>query len=401
MATIGYEVNRYLKSNGTYMVRLRITHNTTLKYFNSGIYVPKKAVSRNWKVKDKVLNSQICDEIAHYTTQLALYKGDVARCADAEAVYRVLMANNNRGIRQDVDFFDFTEKHINQLRNEGRDNTAGSYQTMINSFKSFTNKRTLLFNEITAELLNDYLKHLGLGRRCASLYLTLIKSVFNAAMRKYNIDEIVIKNPFNNVLKPQTATPAKRALTAEQIRQIAKVTCSGRREQFAKEVFLLSFFLVGINAADLYDCDLIENGAITYYRCKTRTRREDNAKMIVKIPTIAKTLVEKYSDKTKKKVFHFHIRYANTGNFTHAINTGLKSIGKKVGIANLQMYCARHSWATIAATDCKIDIYTIHKALNHSANNLKITETYIRESWEWLDEANNKVIGFVFGENYL
>ena len=119
--------------------------------------------------------------------------------------------------------------------------------------------------------------------------------------------------------------------------------------------------------------------------------------MVITIPTIAKDIANRYKDLTRKKVFNFHIRYASSANLTHALNKALKSIGEKVGIPKLQMYCARHSWATIAATDCKIDIYTIHKALNHSSSKLKITETYIRESWDWLQEANNQVIDFVFG----
>ncbi len=99
-------------------------------------------------------------------------------------------------------------------------------------------------------MLNEYLKQLGLTRRIASLNYTLIKAVFNDAIRNYNIDEIVIRNPFNNVVKPQTTVPEKRGLTAAQIKSIAEVNCRTSREQLAKDVFLLSFFLVGMNVAE-------------------------------------------------------------------------------------------------------------------------------------------------------
>lgn len=397
MATIGYEISNYHKSNGTRQIRFRVNHNKTLKYFCSGIFVAEKEISRNGNIKNKVIVSQICEQVAAYTNILTLYKDEVSMCADAQGVYNLIRRIETKSSRRDVDFFEYANLMVARIQAEGRASTAGTYITMLNSFRAYTKCGTLYFNDITSQMLNDYLKQLGLTRRIASLNYTLIKAIFNDAIRNYNIDEIVIRNPFNNVVKPQTTMPEKRGLTAAQIKSIAEVNCRTSREQLAKDVFLLSFFLVGMNVADLYDCDTINDDTITYYRCKTRDRREDKAKMVITIPTIAKDIANRYKDLTRKKVFNFHIRYASSANLTHALNKALKSIGEKVGIPKLQMYCARHSWATIAATDCKIDIYTIHKALNHSSSKLKITETYIRESWDWLQEANNQVIDFVFG----
>ena len=55
MATVGYEISHFTKSNGTKSIRLRLSHDGKSKYFNSGIFVPCAAISRNGNIKDKRL----------------------------------------------------------------------------------------------------------------------------------------------------------------------------------------------------------------------------------------------------------------------------------------------------------------------------------------------------------
>lgn len=78
--------------------------------------------------------------------------------------------------------------------------------------------------------------------------------------------------------------------------------------------------------------------------------------------------------------------------FCAALNKGLKSIGKILGIEDLEFYAARHSWATIANNDADIDKYTVHSALNHVDENMKVTDMYIRKSYEKIDRANRAVL---------
>ncbi len=393
MATIGFQISDYAKSNGSINVRLRLTHNKHNKYFSSGIFVAKEDLSRSGNIKNKVIGSLISELVTKYTNRISAYAEEISRCSSVNEVYRII-TQDDKPKQTEIDFFEYAEGFIKKKHCK---KTIGSYRTMLSSFRSFIRKKTINFNDITPTLLRSYIEHLNPLRRRASLYITLMKSVFNSAIKEYNDDSIVIKNPFSKIEMPKGTTPEKRGLTIEQVRAIANHKCTGRREQFAKDMFLLSFCLVGMNAIDLYDCDTIDDNTITYYRCKTRGRRDDNAKMVVTIPPIAQGIANKYRDLTKRKVFNLHIRYAESGNLNANINKGLKVIGKKVGIDNLQMYCARHSWATIAANDCRMDIYTIHKALNHTTSKLKITETYIKQNWKWLEEANNQVMDCVFG----
>lgn len=129
---------------------------------------------------------------------------------------------------------------------------------------------------------------------------------------------------------------------------------------------------------------------------KTKDRRNDKAKMVVRVHPIIKDLVEKY--RGKERVFNFHERFVDMAELNRSINIGLKEIGKELGIEKLQFYAARHSLATIAANEAGIDRWTVNLMLNHTDRSMRVTELYIKRDFSPVNEANYKLIGYVFGE---
>ena len=160
-------------------------------------------------------------------------------------------------------------------------------------------------------------------------------------------------------------------------------------------MFLLSFCLVGINAIDLYNCTDCKDGRITYQRTKTKDRRVDKAEISIKIEPEIQALVDKYRDPSGERVFKFYKMYSSLDTLSAAINKGLKKIGELIGVDDLEFYAARHSWATIALNDAEVDKYTVHAALNHVDDSMKVTDMYIRKSWDPIDKANRKVLDLV------
>lgn len=240
------------------------------------------------------------------------------------------------------------------------------------------------------------------SRRMISLYPAGLRHLFKEAMRRYNdYDRNILRikhSPFDYVSLPKQEAARKRALSIEQIRNIESLCkeLPEGRARLSGECFMLSFFLMGMNSADLYECSLMENNVISYNRAKTRDRRLDRARMDVRIPERAMHIAEKYRDPSGEKVFSFHRRYSSPADFNRALNIGLKTIGKRLGIEDLEFYAARHSWATIAINKAGIDKYTVHEALNHIDESMKVTDIYIERSFENENNANDKVIATVF-----
>ena len=63
-------------------------------------------------------------------------------------------------------------------------------------------------------------------------------------------------------------------------------------------------------------------------------------------------------------------------------------------------HAARHSWATIARNDLRINKYVVHEALNHVDDAMKVTDMYLEKDYSQNDDANRRVITYVLtGDN--
>jgi len=331
--------------------------------------------------------------------------------------------NGEREEQQTIDFIRFSRKWISSTTIKG----APNYTTAINALIRFIGKEELDVNQITLQFLEQFKDFLNNERevhvkkliqqgkrvpsnRSLSLYLTSIKRLFNEAEKRYNKKEkniiLIPYSPFVDFKIPKQEITRKRAIPADVIKKIWKLpykdmkkgyksTC---RYNLAKDCFILSFCIIGINSVVLYNATEITGNTIIYNRTKTKVRRLDRAKMMVNIPKIIFPLVMKYRDKTNKHLFNFYQYYANEKSFNKAINYGLKEIGAILKINDLEYYAARHSWATIALNKVGIDKYTVHAALNHIDDSMKVTDIYIERDFVNENKANKKVVKYVFGK---
>ena len=248
------------------------------------------------------------------------------------------------------------------------------------------------------------------SNRSLSLYLISIKKLFNEAKKKYNKKEknlILIPNsPFMELEIPKQEATRKRAISADIIKKLWKLPYKDMKKGYkstchynlAKDCFILSFCLMGINSADLYNATEMRGNTIIYNRTKTKARRLDGAKMMVDIPKIVQPLIDKYKDSTGKRLFNFYQYYGDEKTFNKAINYGLKEIGAILEVDDLEYYAARHSWATIALNKVGIDKYIVHAALNHIDDSMKVTDIYIERDFVNENKANTKVVKYVFGK---
>lgn len=318
---------------------------------------------------------------------------------DIDSIMEVLKSNKND--KSGIDFIAFSRKwcgqhqYVKGIRN---------YLSAINSFCTFFERDHVLCNEVTAKNMKRYEEWLSDKPRAQSLYTSAIVRLFNEARDYYNDEDndiIRIKHILRKYKPARQNVAEKRALTTGQVRSIFALPYSGMlhkgkqcRRDLALDCFRLSFCLMGMNSADLYNATEYDGEYITYCRTKTRDRRNDKAKMVVRVHPCIKALVERY--RGKSHVFNFSERYSSMGDLNRSINIGLKEIGHELGIDNLQFYSARHSMATIAANEAGIDRYTVNLMLNHTDQSMRVTELYIKRDFTPINEANFKLLEYVF-----
>ena len=422
MLTIKAEIKRSeLKADGTYNVKIRFTLDRKVKRLSTNLFVTQQDLTKSLKFKeDTSIKREIDRLVLYYREQCLKLQLDQNHYSLDEIIE---FLNGEQEKQQTIDFIKFSREWIASTTIKG----APNYTTAINALVRFVGKEELDINLITLDFLEQF-KAFLIGERDArtkklmqqgkrvtsnrtlSLYLVSIKKLFNEAKRKYNKKDknlILIPNsPFEDFKIPKQEATRKRAIPADIIKKVWKLpykdmkkgyksTC---RYNLAKDCFILSFCLMGINSADLYNATEMRGNTIIYNRTKTKARRLDGAKMMVDIPKIVQPLIDKYKDSTGKRLFNFHQFYGDEKTFNKAINSGLKEIGSILEVDDLEYYAARHSWATIALNKVGIDKYTVHAALNHIDDSMKVTDIYIERDFVNENKANTKVVKYVFGK---
>lgn len=422
MLTIKAEIKKSeLKVDGTYNVKIRFTLDRKVKRLSTNLFITSKDLTKSLKFKeDTSIKRAIDGLVLYYREQCFKLQLDQNHYSLDEIIE---FLNGEQEKQQTIDFIKFSREWIASTTIKG----APNYTTAINALVRFVGKEELDINLITLDFLESFKAFLNKEReirtkrlmqqgkripsnRSLSLYLISIKKLFNEAKKKYNKKEknlILIPNsPFMELEIPKQEATRKRAISADIIKKLWKLpykdmkkgyksTC---RYNLAKDCFILSFCLMGINSADLYNATEMEGNTIVYNRTKTKDRRLDKAQMKVNIPRLVLPLVEKYKDKTGKRLFNFYQYYADEKGFNKAINYGLKEIGTILEIDDLEYYAARHSWATIALNKVGIDKYIVHAALNHIDDAMKVTDIYIERDFVNENKANAKVVKYVFGK---
>lgn len=422
MLTIKAEIKKSeLKVDGTYNVKIRFTLDRKVKRLSTNLFITSKDLTKSLKFKEDPSIKRAIDRLVlYYREQCFKLQLDQNHYSLDEIIE---FLNGEQEKQQTIDFIKFSREWIASTTIKG----APNYTTAINALVRFIGKEELDINLITLDFLESFKAFLNKEReirtkrlmqqgkrvpsnRSLSLYLISIKKLFNEAKKKYNKKEknlILIPNsPFMELEIPKQEATRKRAISADIIKKLWKLPYKDMKKGYkstchynlAKDCFILSFCLMGINSADLYNATEMEGYTIVYNRTKTKDRRLDKAQMKVDIPRLILPLVEKYKDKTGKRLFNFYQYYADEKDFNKAINYGLKEICTILEIDDLEYYAARHSWATIALNKAGIDKYIVHAALNHIDDAMKVTDIYIERDFVNENKANTKVAKYVFGK---
>lgn len=275
--------------------------------------------------------------------------------------------------------------------------TKGIYMQTYKRVKEFDASAT--FETIDRDWLERYQNHFSSSLRKNTIAIDLrnIRAVFNRAVD----DEVTTKYPFRK-FKISSERVAIRDLTAEQIAMFRDCEVAPWLEIY-RDLFMLDFYLCGVNSVDLLMCKNLTNGRFVGKRKKT------GAMIDLPVEPEAMAIIQKYKGKdwllspmdNRKSYRTFDLQW----------NKHLKKIGRmektegKDGTKKkcvyhplfgdtfqMTTYVARYSFASIAAS-IGIDRETIALCLSHSWAD--VTDHYINYDRKRVDKAVRKVIDYV------
>ena len=174
---------------------------------------------------------------------------------------------------------------------------------MINASKAHQESRPgdWGFEEITLDWLNRFehflkTQHLDnhgkviegirqLKPNAIAIHFRNIRAVINAAID----EELTTLYPFRRFKIRQEET-AKRSLSVEALRTLRDYECEPHQKKY-RDLFLLTFYLLGINPVDLFSLTEILDGRIEYRRSKT------GHLFSIKVEPEAQEIIDRYRGK--------------------------------------------------------------------------------------------------------
>ena len=273
--------------------------------------------------------------------------------------------------------------------------TAKTYRDALASFSNFRNGEDVSFDALDKETICQYeawMKDEGLKLNTSSCYLRTLKTLYLKAVDMgLTEDNDVFSRVFTGF-----ATTAKRAITIDGIRKILKLRLKdGSALAFARDMFMLSFYLQGISFVDmayLKKTD-IRNGVLQYSRKKT------GQAITISWEREMQEIVDAYSHLAKDTPYLLPIIRKQDGTereqyerTEHNVNRNLKKIGVMACLhIPLTTYVSRHSWASIMR-DMGNDISVISRGLGHE--DIKTTQIYLSAiDNSTVMKANKRLIG--------
>lgn len=326
-----------------------------------------------------------------------------------------------------------------EARREGRQRRAEIWRATAYSFSRFLEGKDIGLRQVEGGLIRRYeawLLSRGLCPNTASFYLRNLRSACNKAV-KAGLCPAPRRNPFADVYTGVSGT-RKRAVDGKVLTGLRTLDLTGEPElDYARHLFLFSFYTRGmafVDMAGLRQADL-KAGVLSYMRRKTgkplsvrwekpmqdtleavwraaeamalggevggeakgeakgkgtascragrRRGRDDSGEARRQVAGGTYLLPVLRRDDP-----HARSAYRNR---QYAVNRSLKEIGRRLGLKEaLTMYCARHSWASLARAK-EVPISVISDGLGHSSE--RVTQIYLATlDTSAVDRANRMII---------
>lgn len=403
MATLTFFLDtRRTNTKGEHLINIRLQHKNehvliSLKHSISKNYWIGNDISRpvNGKYPNAALLNNKLEAIkATLTQKLFEIERDnfySIQLITAKELKNMLLQKNKQ--QTTTTFNDLYNNFIERCRTES---TKNMYKHTYSQLMKFLGDKDINFKDITVPFLRQFDEHLernGASINTRSIHLRNIRTLYNRAIEAkiVKIDEY----PFRQ-FKIRSEQREKDCLTPEQVYLLYTYNFKTKGQQLARDFWMLSFFLCGINPIDLYMLKKPDqHNKITYTRTKTQHASNDDVHILIQPE--AQDIINKYKTDDDEYLLNFSNKYMSYDIFRHFISKCIRQIADILDMRGLTLYWARYSWATIA-DNLDISEKVISKALGHKDTSMA-GRKYIAFDWNKVDKANREIIDCIINQN--
>lgn len=370
--------------DGKHKIRIMLSHNSAATYIPTDCIIDDMSQFRNGQVKGrpdadrmnvklrKLLNyyQDIIDNIAYINNY---------SCVELREILVKKKTHDN------AKFSDAMSAYLDDLKEEERHKSEKLYRLACESF--IRECGDIFLNMITEKDIKTFRRNLEkrhLSPTTVRIYMTLVKVVIHfAEKRKMCKFE---DNPFEDITPP-SANVRELDLTIREIKAIRDLEAPKYNICVARDIFMLSYYLGGINLVDMLEVDFRKN-YIEYYRQKTKNKKHGESKTAFSIQPEARDIINKYMKKNGKLVFG---KYDTFGKAYSVISRKMDELAELAGIRKrVVFYSARKSFVQ-HGFDLGIALETLEYCIGQSMKTNRPIFNYVRVMRNHADKAMRQI----------
>ena len=373
-------------ANGKHRIRIAVAHRSQTRYIPTQFTLDSSNQLKNGRVvrHENASNINAClrKQMSEYEEILASISY-LSAISCTELIHIITHEQNKKGIT----FKTISNEYLNFMKDEERQKSYSLYKIASERFIKYM-KGDFPLIQLTPFHIQEYATELrkeGLTDTTVRIYLTLIKVILNYAGKMnyitYSIHPFVLfKMPVSNVRELD--------LSVEELKKIRSAKLPKPSLAITRDIFMLTYYLGGINLRDLLAYNFKDKDAMRYIRHKTRNSKKGVNEIVFTIQPEAKAIIRKYQSQGGELRFGKYTSYKRIYSliFRNIDKVAeLSGVNKKVTYYSARKTFAQHGY------NLGIQIEKIEYCIGHSMKNNRPIFNYIKIMQEHADKVFREI----------
>ena len=397
MATIKLAVLKHTKSkDGSYKIRISIGHRSETHYIVTPYSVNALSEFDNGIVvrvpNAHEINIKLRNLLNDYEERLErINSPEDYTCKELRDLLKSMRTHSSKAT-----FKQISEQYQKELIEDGRGSYAGMLQNSLRLFFEFTGGDVFLseISTITISEFERWLKRKGVSQTYISMTLSMTRTIINRAIRMQLVTYNV--HPFTYWKRP--ADPERELdISVEDVRAIRDAQPRLKKQRIARDIFMLSYYLGGINLIDLLEIDFRGVSVLEYTRHKSRNMKLSDKRISFTLQPEAKELISKWMNRNTGRLdFGYKFSYKN---FLAYVTRSIKSLAKDIDIQDYRKVCyytARKSFVQ-HGFDLGISLEVLEYCIGQSVKNNRPIFNYLKIMRKHADVAFRQILDNLAG----
>ncbi len=374
-------------SNGRHRIRVAVAHHSQTRYISTQFTLDSASQLRNGRVvrHENATNINNClrkliNEYEEIVTSISY----LPAISCTELIRIITYEQKKKGIT----FQTVAKEYMDFMKGEEREKSYKLYKIAAERFIKYMKGDFPLIQlgPLHIQEFAEVLHKENLTNTTIRIYLTLIKVILNYAGKMnyvtYSIHPFILfKMPVSNVRELD--------LSIDELKRIRDVDLYKPSLCIVRDIFMLTYYLGGINLRDLLAYNFKDKEYMRYVRHKTRNSKKGENEIVFTIQPEAKVIIDRYLTKDGKLKFGKYSSYKQIYSFIfrHIDKvTKFSGINKKVTYYSARKTFAQHGY------NLGIQIEKIEYCIGHSMKNNRPIFNYIKIMQEHADKVFREIL---------